>query len=59
MKRISLFQIKTTMAVLVAALVQTTAYAQIIYIDDSGKGESVEAQNDHFKQAGSPSYQLR
>lgn len=58
MKRISLFQIKTTMAVLVAALIQTTAYAQIIYIDDSGKGESVEAQNDHFKQAGSPSYQL-
>jgi len=46
------------MAVLMAALIQTTVNAQIIYIDDSGKGESVETQSDHFKQAGSPSYQL-
>lgn len=49
---------KTTIAVLMAALIQTTVNAQIIYIDDSGKGESVETQSDHFKQAGSPSYQL-
>lgn len=46
-------------AMLATILIHTHVQAQIIYIDDSGKGQQKEALDCHFATEGTPPYALQ
>ena len=52
-------RMKWTTAMLAAIFIPMSVHAQVIYIDDSGKGQQKETQDSHFKLSGSPTYELQ